>query len=88
MPDISGDRNDLAGSHCSPALGRTLSLEYLKRTIQHIKYLWIGVAMEWNHDSCNLANNMSAGFSGTKMPRSICRSWGFRLFQSSGGFFR
>ena len=45
--DISRDRNDLAGSHCLPALG----LEYLKRTIQHIKYLWIGVAMEWNHDS-------------------------------------
>src|SRR5580700_10215189 len=42
-----GDRNDLAGSHCSPALG----LEYLKRTIQHIKYLWIGVAMEWKNDS-------------------------------------
>ena len=47
MPDISRDRNDLAGSHCLPALG----LEYLKRTIQHIKYLWIGVAMEWNNDS-------------------------------------
>ena len=51
MSDISGDRNDLAGIHCLPARGRTLGLEYLKRTIQHIKYLWIGVAMEWNHDS-------------------------------------
>ena len=51
MPDISGDRNDLGGVRCLPARGRTLGLEYLKRTIQHIKYLWIGVAMEWNHDS-------------------------------------
>ncbi len=51
MSDIPGDRNDLLGSHSFPALGRTLGLEYLKRTIQHIKYLWIGVAVERNHDS-------------------------------------
>ena len=51
VPDISGDRNNLAGIHCLPACGRTLGLKYLKRTIQHIKYLWIGVAMEWNNDS-------------------------------------
>jgi hypothetical protein len=41
---ISRDRNDLAGIDCLPALGRTLGLEYLERTIQHIKYLRIGAA--------------------------------------------
>jgi hypothetical protein len=47
VPDISRDRNDLAGSHCLPPVG----LEDLQRTIQDIKYLGIGVAMEWNYDS-------------------------------------
>jgi hypothetical protein len=51
VPDISGDGNDLAGGHYLPARGLTLGLEYLNRTIQHIKYLWIGVAMEWNLSS-------------------------------------
>lgn len=51
MPDISRDGNDLAYGHYLPARGLTLSLKYLNRTIQHIKYLWIGVAMEWNLDS-------------------------------------
>ena len=36
LPAISGDRNDVAGIDCLPALGRTLGLEHLERTIQHI----------------------------------------------------
>ena len=42
-------RNDVAGIDCLPALGGTLGLEHLERSIQHIKYLRIGVAMKWNH---------------------------------------
>ena len=38
--------------------------------------------------SWSLSNSMGVGFSGMKMPRSICCSWGLRLFQSAGGFLR
>src|ERR1700738_5256283 len=52
VPGISWYRNDVAGIHCLPARGRTLGLEDLKRTIQHIKYLRIGAAMKGNNNSC------------------------------------